>query len=102
MNAGDGTSFTYSWTGPNNFSSSDANPIIANAGTVNNGSYSLIITDENGCSANATIEVFGIEDEIAEPVITGTPQGCDGETIILSIDPVVAVSYTHLTLPTKA
>ncbi|AEA44030.1 gliding motility-associated C-terminal domain-containing protein [Fluviicola taffensis] len=44
---------TYSWTGPNSFSSTDQNPIIPNAQAVNAGSYS-VTTIVNGCSSTAS------------------------------------------------
>jgi len=50
----------YSWTGPGGFSSNQQNPIINNIETANAGTYSLFITDVNGCvsdivSHNVTI-----------------------------------------------
>ncbi|MBF2709759.1 immunoglobulin domain-containing protein, partial [Flavobacterium soyangense] len=37
--------YTYSWTGPNGFVSTDANPVINNVNLTNAGVYSLVITD---------------------------------------------------------
>jgi hypothetical protein len=45
----DGT--TYSWTGPNSFTSTDQNPSIANAPAAANGTYFVTVTDSNGCTA---------------------------------------------------
>ena len=42
----------YSWTGPNGFTSTDASPII-NAG----GSYTVVVTASNGCTADAQVSV---------------------------------------------
>jgi PKD repeat protein len=46
---------TYSWTGPNGYSSALQNPVISNSGTNATGTYNLVITS-NGCSSpsNAT------------------------------------------------
>jgi gliding motility-associated-like protein len=44
---------TYSWTGPNGFTSTDQNPIIPNAQSVNAGSYS-VTTVASGCSSSAS------------------------------------------------
>ncbi|WP_158091644.1 PKD-like domain-containing protein [Christiangramia flava] len=52
---------TYQWTGPNGFSSSEANPVIENATTDNSGDYQLSITDFYGCSnavKTTTVEVI--------------------------------------------
>src|ERR1051326_4500293 len=43
---------TYSWTGPNGFSSSVQNPSIANATTAAAGTYSVTVT-VNGCTSTA-------------------------------------------------
>jgi gliding motility-associated-like protein len=60
--AGSTISFTgsggisYSWSGPG-FSSSATNPSIAGATTANTGTYSLTVTDANGCSNTTTTSV---------------------------------------------
>ncbi|MEZ4740438.1 MAG: hypothetical protein R2818_14030 [Flavobacteriales bacterium] len=43
---------TYAWSGPNNFSSTEQNPTIGEAG-----SYTLVVTGANGCTSEATAEV---------------------------------------------
>ncbi|HTE02062.1 MAG TPA: PKD-like domain-containing protein [Mucilaginibacter sp.] len=48
---------TYSWTGPNGFTSNSQNPNVPNVTAANAGTYSLIVTI-NGCpSAAATVDV---------------------------------------------
>ena len=46
------TGATYSWTGPNSFSSTQQNPSIASATTAATGTYSVIVT-VNGCTSAA-------------------------------------------------
>ncbi len=48
---------TYSWTGPNGFTSAIANPIIANANTANAGLYTCNVTNANGCTGTPTVMV---------------------------------------------
>ncbi|HFA48561.1 MAG TPA: T9SS type B sorting domain-containing protein, partial [Bacteroidetes bacterium] len=84
-NAGSGQSLTFEWTGPNGFSSGIQNPLIPDVTEQYNGSYTLTVTDENGCSAQASVEVTNISDQVAQPVIVGSPQTCVGETITLSV-----------------
>ncbi|GGD41024.1 hypothetical protein GCM10011514_01380 [Emticicia aquatilis] len=48
---------TYSWTGPNNFSSTQSSPTIPNALSVNGGIYTLTVVGVNSCSAAATTNV---------------------------------------------
>ena len=68
--------YTYQWTGSNGFTSTAAAPTIADASFVNNGSYTVQVTDANGCMTIGSVEVSGI------------------------LNSQAAVSYTHLTLPT--
>ncbi|MEM9917472.1 MAG: gliding motility-associated C-terminal domain-containing protein [Bacteroidota bacterium] len=97
--AGDGAITTYAWSGPNNFQSTQANPTIIGATPANNGSYSLTVTDANGCSVSQTVEVSGISDSPALPVIASSGPSCEGEQIILSIPSYSgsSVSYTWTT-----
>jgi hypothetical protein len=47
-------SHAYSWSGPDGFTSSLQNPFINNATTNASGTYTVAITDNNGCSATVT------------------------------------------------
>ncbi len=73
---------TYAWSGPNGFSSTTQNPTVANATTVNAGTYTLVVTNANNCTANATTTVV----VNATPTVTASNTGayCAGETISLS------------------
>ena len=44
---------TYNWTGPNGFTSTDQNPLIPNATSAAAGTYSVTVTDTNGCTSAA-------------------------------------------------
>lgn len=112
LNAQGGTN--YLWTGPNNFSSAEANPIIPDATTLYSGTYSCSITGTAGCDAVQTIEVT-VGDTVA-PVadvaelplltancsisITQVPTAtdiCDGTINAITTDPLaynVAGNYT--------
>jgi hypothetical protein len=46
--------YTYSWSGPGSFSSTDANPVLDPALTTSDGNYNLTVTDAYGCTATAT------------------------------------------------
>ena len=48
---------SYSWTGPNNFSSGQQNPSLLNVTTVAGGSYTVTVTDGNNCSAQVSTAV---------------------------------------------
>jgi hypothetical protein len=47
---------TYSWSGPNSFTSNVQNPVIANASTLNIGTYTLTINN-GGCVETATTQI---------------------------------------------
>ena len=60
---------TYSWTGPNSFTSNIQNPSILGATIAASGTYNLTVTDANGCSINSTTNV------IVNPLPTATAGG---------------------------
>ncbi|MEM1323458.1 MAG: gliding motility-associated C-terminal domain-containing protein [Bacteroidota bacterium] len=92
-----GSGLSYSWTGPNGFTSNAENPILPNATTANNGTYTLIITDQNGCSvAGVTNAITNIVNQVAEPIVSSTGPACEGDQIVLSVPQYSGsnVSYT--------
>ncbi|MEZ4740437.1 MAG: hypothetical protein R2818_14025 [Flavobacteriales bacterium] len=48
---------TYAWSGPSNFSSTEQNPTVSEAGT-----YTLVVTGANGCTSEANVTVI-LDDE---------------------------------------
>ncbi len=48
---------TYQWNGPNGFSSTAQNPTIISAGTASMGTYTVVVTGTNGCTATTTTTV---------------------------------------------
>ncbi|MBU3742307.1 MAG: hypothetical protein FGM24_08485, partial [Candidatus Kapabacteria bacterium] len=50
--------YTYSWSGPNGFTSTDEDPTILNVTTAANGTYTVTVTDANGCTDVATTDVI--------------------------------------------
>lgn len=63
----------YSWTGPNGFTSTDQNPTITNATTLNSGEYSCAITGTGGCDDTKKINVIIGDIEKPVPDITNLP-----------------------------
>lgn len=49
---------TYLWSGPNGFSSTVQNPVIPGATTSMSGTYSLTVSDNNGCTGTANTSVI--------------------------------------------
>jgi hypothetical protein len=56
-NGGSGTYTSYQWVGPNGFTSTDQNPVVANATQLQSGIYKVTITDNNGGSSSASVYV---------------------------------------------
>ncbi|MEO7488917.1 MAG: hypothetical protein ABIU77_17530, partial [Ferruginibacter sp.] len=52
--AGGTPAYTYSWSGPNGFTSTAQNPVLNTVTAAASGTYSLQITDSKGCIANTS------------------------------------------------
>lgn len=59
---------TYSWTGPNGFSSIEQNPTILNASINASGTYSVYIESGDGCHDTRTFDVLVSERPITFPI----------------------------------
>jgi large repetitive protein len=88
---------TYSWTGPNAFTSTQQNPVISNVTPANIGVYTVTITSVLGScqspSSNTTVTVLPV------PVITSSshinPIGCGSSTGIILLNGLLpSTSYT--------
>src|SRR5205823_4796679 len=55
--AGGTPNYNYAWQGPAGFASSSQTPSLASVDFVNGGTYSVTVTDANGCIAGATTNV---------------------------------------------
>jgi gliding motility-associated-like protein len=71
---------TYSWTGPNAFSSSAQNPSITNVTTAASGTYFVTVTINSCLSLAGTIPVV-VNQTPATPSVTATSPVCSGGTI---------------------
>ena len=80
---------SYSWKGPNGFSSANASP-AKKSQAADAGIYSVTITNANSCTASATIEVY-----LGAGTISATSNSpvCKGGTIQLSASATHGVSY---------
>jgi gliding motility-associated-like protein len=82
---------TYQWFGPNLFSSTLQNPSIGNASINNSGTYSVIVTGLNTCTAITSVSV----NVIPSPSITvsSTP-ACENQTLSLFANAGAGATYT--------
>jgi hypothetical protein len=85
---------TYSWTGPNSFTSTVQSPMISNVQLINAGAYSVTFTKSNGCIATgaATVNVNPIVSITTQPTAISE---CIGGTQSFSV--VATGGYTPLT-----
>jgi hypothetical protein len=81
---------TYSWSGPNSFSSTVQNPSIANVTTAATGIYTVTVTGANGCIASSTVSVTIKPSPTA--IIGSNAPVCAGTT--LSLLAMGGVSYS--------
>ena len=84
---------SYSWTGPNNFSSTNQNPTIINAGSINAGTYSVTVT-VNGCtstpaSVNAVVNLLP-----PAPIVSTNSPICTGSSVNLLAGTITGATYS--------
>jgi Ig-like domain CHU_C associated len=104
---------SYSWTGPNNFSSTLQNPVLYTTSLAGIGIYRLTAVGVNSCVGTATTYANIIQaiPPVIEPTtsvvlgnsITLTANGCDGtllwykssdnQSVIMPVSPTVATDY---------
>lgn len=83
---------SYIWAGPNSFSSSVQNPVIAGASTLASGIYTLFVTHSN-CTLSNTIHIT-VNTTPTLILSSDNPSVCAGTSAILTASG--AVSYTWL------
>jgi gliding motility-associated-like protein len=80
---------TYSWTGPNGFTSTLQNPSISNLSNNNSGTYTLIVSNGNGCADTTTLSISVLPNN---PVsINSNGPLCEGQ--ILNLTASAGTSY---------
>jgi hypothetical protein len=84
---------TYSWSGPDGFSSSDQNPVIANATGAKAGTYSLTAT-RNGCTSAASYVLVAVQPDPQAPVASSNSPLCAQATLSLAATEVQGATYS--------
>ncbi len=82
-----GTTATYNWTGPNNFTSTLQNPMVDQAGV-----YNLAIITENGCTSETSVVVTA-ENNVPTVVAQGGVISCGVSNIQLNATASAMVTY---------
>ena len=82
--------YTYSWTGPNGFTSTSQDPLISNITTAATGNYVVTATDANGCQATSSVSIT----VNPLPVMTSSDEAtiCSGEAVSIPLTATIAGS----------
>ncbi|MBL7902390.1 MAG: gliding motility-associated C-terminal domain-containing protein [Bacteroidia bacterium] len=86
-----GPAQSYTWSGPQNFSSTLQSPSLAAVGFSNAGQYSLSVTDGNGCVGHTSLVVNVLSNPI--PIASGATV-CLGGNVSLSASGGIAYSWS--------
>jgi gliding motility-associated-like protein len=87
------TGATYSWSGPNSFTSTAQNPTISPTSSLSAGTYSLNVTVGGCTSADSTINIV-INPIPAAPSATATTPVCSGSNVNLGAATVSGATYS--------
>ncbi|HEY1039259.1 MAG TPA: gliding motility-associated C-terminal domain-containing protein, partial [Bacteroidia bacterium] len=83
----------FSWSGPNGFFSNSASPSIPAATDLNEGSYGVVVTDMNGCSAPGSYSVSVVDPPT--PFAGSNTPVCAGDNLLLNLSqPYAVYSWT--------
>ncbi|MGP8214345.1 MAG: beta strand repeat-containing protein, partial [Bacteroidia bacterium] len=84
---------TYSWTGPNSFTSTSQNPVITGVTTAASGTYSVTATSTTtGCTS--TDGTVAITVNTASPTASSSSPACLGSTLDLNASYVTGATYS--------
>lgn len=95
---GGGGNYTYTWTGPNYFSSQPS-AIILNASEAQSGVYSLAVTDQFGCTSDAASAQITITTAPPLPAIVAGASVCEGQSFTLNTTAYAGAQTYHWETP---
>jgi len=84
---------TYSWTGPNGFTSSLQNPVIVIVTLADAGNYSVTATVD-GCTSIAGTTIVVVDPIPAAPIVGNNGPLCEGQTLNLTASDVPGATYS--------
>lgn len=100
----DDGSYSYSWTGPLSYFSTDSCAVIPNATSARNGNYQLVVENAEGCLSQPVSTFVNTKDSPQTPNLPvlsqlTQPPFCVGEDITMQINPYSGngVSYQWIT-----
>lgn len=90
------TGATYTWTGPNGFNSTSANPTLNDSKKADSGYYKVIVS-LNACSMGEDSIFVNITDTIQPPTLTANAPVCEGDTLKLTASTIYTGTGTTFT-----
>lgn len=93
LTANSGSGGTYTWTGPNSFTTTAQNPSIPNAAAVNGGVYSVYMT-ASGCSGPATSVTITVNALPSPNATASQTVYCVGNTVNLFASSATSYTWT--------
>jgi hypothetical protein len=88
------TGATYSWTGPNSFTSSQQNPIVSiSATTAMAGVYNVTST-VNGCTSPSSVSIVIVNTTPSAPTVSNNGPVCAGSALSLTASSVTGTTYS--------
>src|SRR4030066_406751 len=91
---GNPAGMTYSWTGPDGFTSTDQSPLITNATTANEGVYTLTVYDGSCYSDPADTDAVVVNDKPTASASATTPVCEDGDIQLTGGPDAMSYSWT--------
>lgn len=86
---------TYSWSGPNSFTSAVQNPTIANVTSLEAGTYSVNVTVA-GCTGSSGTVAVVVSPPVAAPTVTANSPICEGQDIYLGASTIAGATYNWI------
>ncbi|MGQ1890503.1 hypothetical protein ACT29H_08665, partial [Thermophagus sp. OGC60D27] len=77
--------YSFAWSGPNGFSSTDQNPILSNVSISDAGDYEVIVTDANGCGSAVGTTSLTVNENPSIDAVSNDGPVCEGGTVNLSV-----------------
>ena len=93
LTASNSTNASYSWTGPNSFTSNQQNPSINGVSSSNAGTYSCTVTVTGCGTSSAASTSVSITSLPTAPTAGNNGPVCDGKTLSLTASTITGATY---------
>ena len=77
--------YSYQWTGSNGYTSTDSVAMLVNNDSLDNGTYTLIVTDILNCASDPVDYIVSITNQPPQPIINNDTTICESQPITFSV-----------------